>query len=98
MLLRLATVGLLAAVLVKLPETHTVVVVQHTQWAPAQVNSSLADRIAADPELLAGDLLSALGLEARDAIHGITRLDDRLVLDVLRGGETLQVIVPITES
>ena len=98
MLLRLATVGLLAAVLVKLPETRTVVVVQQTQWAPAQVNSSLADRIMADPDLLAGDLLPPLGLDARDAIHGISRFDDRLVLDVLRGGETLQIIVPITES
>lgn len=95
MLLRLATVGLLAAVLVRLPETHTVVVVRQTQWAPAQVNASLADRIVADPDLLAGDLLSPLGLEARDAIHGITRLDDRIVFDVVRDGETLQIIVPI---
>ena len=97
MLLRFATVGLLAAVLVNLPDTQTVVVVQQTQWSPAQVNSSLADRIVADPDLLAGDLLSPLGLDARDAIHGITRFDDRMVFDVVRGGETLQIIVPITE-
>ena len=98
MLLRLATVGLLAAVLVKLPATQTIVVVQQTQWAPAQVNSSLADRIVANPDLLAGDLLLPLGLEARDSIHGITRLDDRLVFDILRRGETLHIIVPISES
>ena len=98
MLLRLATVGLLAAVLVKLPGTQTVIVEQQTQWAPAQVNSSLADRIVADPDLLAGDLLSPLGLDARDAIHGITRFDDRIVFDVDRDGEILQIIVPITES
>lgn len=98
MLLRLATVGLLAAVLVKLPSAQTVVVVQHTLWAPAQVNSSLADRIVVDPDLLAGDLLPPLGLDARDAIRGITRLDDRIVFDVVRDGETLQIIVPITES
>jgi len=98
MLLRLATLGLLVAVLVKLPETQTDVVAEQTQWSPAQVNSSLADRIVADPDLLAGDLLPPLGLEARDAIFAITRLDDRLIVDVVRDGEEVHVIIPITET
>ncbi|RMH39692.1 MAG: hypothetical protein D6689_15820 [Deltaproteobacteria bacterium] len=91
-MLRLATVGLLAALWLRTAAPSPPEVVY---LAPAQVNASLAALIAADPAALTPELRAPLGLRADDVVVAVRRTGDGLWLDVVRHGRPLHVAIPI---
>jgi hypothetical protein len=97
MLLRYATIGLLAGILLRLPAANDqqVILVEHS---PVEINHTLAHQIAAEPLLLDGDLRAPLGLLPEDVIDGAILGADTLLVLGQRNGTPLQFRIHISET